>query len=74
MRESVTQDKARGWLDEYLQRRSDLGLGNLLRNLALEFPNPFELEARPKPRAGFLVAAILFAAALAWFACFNLAP
>jgi len=74
MRESVTQEKARVWLDEYLQRRSDLGLANLLRDLALESPNPFELDARRKPRAGCLVAAILFAAALAWFGCFNLAP
>jgi len=70
----VTHKKARAWLDEYLHRRSDFGLANLLRNLVLDPPNPFQLEVRRKPRAGFLVAAILFAAALAWFACFNLAP
>jgi len=71
---SVTQEKAHDWLDEYLRRRPDLGLSHFMLNLVLEPRNPFAPEARCKPRAAFLVAAFLFAAALAWFACFNVAP
>jgi len=70
----VTQEKAHGWVNEYFNRRSDLGLSNFMLNLALQPRNPFAPEARRKARAGLVVTAILFAAALAWFACFNLAP
>jgi hypothetical protein len=74
MIEGVTQEKAHGWLDEYFGRRPDLGLSKFMLHLALEPRNPFAPEVRRKPRAGFVVAAILFASALAWFAWFNLAP
>jgi len=74
MTQGVTPEEAHGWLEEYFKGRPDFGLSKLWTNWLLEPRNPFAPEARRKPRLGFLVAAILFAAALSWFACFNLAP
>ena len=71
MREGVTPQEAHNWLDDYFKERPDLGLSNVWTSLALEPRNPFAPGARCKPRVGFVIAAILFAAALAWIAFFN---
>ncbi len=74
MAERSSLDETRIWVEEYFNGRLELGLSAAMVNLALEPRNPFAPEARRKPRAGFVITAILFAAALTWFACFNLAP
>jgi len=74
MTQGVTPEEVHGWLERYFKGRPDLGLSKVWRNWALEPQIPFAPEARRKPRAGFVLAAILFAATLGWFACFNLAP
>ena len=70
----MTPQEAHSWLDDYFKARPDLGLSSVWTSLALEPRNPFAPETRRKPRAAFRFAAILFAAALAWFAYFNLVP
>ena len=74
MTQGVTPEEVHGWLEGYFKGRPDLGLSKVWTNWALEPQNPFAPEARRKPRAGFVLAAILFAATLGWFAWFNLAP
>jgi len=67
----VTPQEAHSWLDDYFKERPDLGLSKVWTSLALEPRNPFAPGAPCKPRVGFVVAAILIAAALAWIAFFN---
>ena len=67
----MTPQEAHSWLDDYFKERPDLVLSNVWTSLALEPRNPFAPGARGKPRVGFVVAAILLAAALAWVAFFN---
>ena len=74
MTQGVTTEEAHGWVTEYFEGRPDIGLSKVWTSWALEPGNPFAPEARREPKAGFVLAVILFAATLSWFAWFNFAP
>ncbi len=61
------------WVKESLAQRHDIGLRNAIRDMILEPQNPFDVRARRKPKTGFLLGAILFAAFLGCFCYFNFA-
>ncbi len=42
-----------------------------MANMILEPLNPFDPHARRRPKAGFVLAASLFAIAVSWFVYFN---
>ncbi len=67
----VTADETQAWLRDYFRRRSDIGLGKAIVNLALNPRNPFEPEKRRLPGREFLFGAGMFLSALAWFLYFN---
>ena len=60
-------------IKESLAQRHDIGLRNAIRDMIIEPQNPFDVRARRKPKPGFLLGAILFAAFLACFCYFNFA-
>jgi len=68
----VSSSEMYAWIEESLGQRSDLGLGKAIVNTLLETPNPFDPRARRKPKAGFVVCAILCAVAAGCFWYFNL--
>ena len=61
------------WIEEFLRQRHDIGLRNAMRDTILKPRNPFDVRARRKPKTGFLLGAILFAAFLGSFCYFNFA-
>lgn len=61
------------WIEESLGQRSDIGLGKAIVNMLFEAPNPFDPRARRKPKAGFVVGAILATVAAGCFCYFNFA-
>ncbi|HEV2173199.1 MAG TPA: hypothetical protein VGR71_06520 [Nitrospira sp.] len=69
----VSSREMRAWIEESLGQRSDIGLGKAIVNTLFETPNPFDPRARRKPKAGFVVGAILFAVAAGYFCYFNFA-
>ncbi len=74
MQERISLGEAHARLEEYLKQRRDIGLRKAIANMILEPPNPFDPEARRKPKAGFVVATILFVAVAVSFVYFNIAP
>ncbi len=67
----VTPREVHAWLEESLSARTDLGFGKAIANLTLQPPSPFDPQARRKPKAGFLVVALLVTAGAACFFYFN---
>lgn len=70
---SVSPREIHAWIDESLGQRPDIGLRKAIVNMFFVTPNPFDSKARRNPKTGFLVGAILFAAALGCFYFFNFA-
>jgi hypothetical protein len=60
------------WVKDYLKRRPELGLGKVILLVVLEPPNPFEQEARRRPRKGFVLAVLWLLALAGVFVYFNL--
>ena len=71
MAKSVSRAEARGWAEEHLRRRPEIGLGKAIANLFLEPRNPFHPRARRKFKKDFLFAAGLLVAAVGSFVYFN---
>jgi hypothetical protein len=67
----VSSREMYAWIEESLGQRSDIGLGKAIVNTLFETPNPFDPRARRKPKAGFVVCAILCAVAAGCFCYFN---
>jgi hypothetical protein len=61
------------WINEFLRQRPDIGLGSAIGDMMFEPRNPFDVRARRKPKTGFWLGAILFAAFLGCFSYFNFA-
>jgi hypothetical protein len=72
MPKRISPEEGRAWFEEHLRQRRDLGLVKAIADMVLEPPNPFDPEARRKPKAGFVLAASLFAIAVSWFVYFNI--
>lgn len=72
MTKEVAQSEVRSWLADYLARRRDLGLGKAVLTLLLEPPNPFEPEARRRPRKMFVLTLLWLLALSGVFGYFNL--
>lgn len=68
---SVSSGEVHAWIEESLRQRSDIGLGKGIVDMFFEAPNPFDPTARRKPKAGFLLGAILLAASVGCFCYFN---
>jgi hypothetical protein len=68
---SVSPREVRTWIEQSLVQRPDFGLRKAIVNMLFNIPNPFDLRARRKPKAGFLVGAILFAVSVGCFCYFN---
>jgi hypothetical protein len=65
--------EVRKWVEQALAERPDMGLKKAIANVILEAPSPFDQQARRKARTGFVLGAILLAAAAICFCYFNLA-
>jgi len=67
----VSSHEALTWIKKSLRQRPDIGLLNTIVNTLFEPPSPFDPKVRRKPRAGFVLGAILFATGAACFCYFN---
>jgi hypothetical protein len=72
MPKRISPEEAWAWFEEHLRKRRNLGLVKAIEDMVLEPPNPFDPEARRGPKAGFVLAASLFAIAMSWFVYFNI--
>jgi len=72
MTKQFVQLEVRSSLREYLEGRTDLGLGKAVSALALEPANPFEPEAPRPPGKAFVLALLCLLALLGVFVHFNL--
>jgi hypothetical protein len=70
---SVSPGEMQKWIEESLAQQPHIGLRKALVNMVLEAHNPFDSRARRKPRAGFALGAVFFAAAVICFCYFNFA-
>jgi len=68
----VSSREMHTWITESLKQRPDIGLRTAIVNMVFEAPNPFDPTARRKPKTGFLLGTILFAASVGCFCYFNL--
>lgn len=71
MPKPVRPFEVRAWLDENFRARAEFGFRKALAQCVLEPPNPFDPQARRKPRAGFLIVGLLAAATITCFLYFN---
>jgi hypothetical protein len=69
----ISPREMQAWVEESLDRQPGIGLGKAMVNIVLEAQNPFDSRARRKPRAGFVLGAVLFGAAIICFCYFNFA-
>ena len=69
----VSSHEAYAWIEESLGQRSDIGLMKAIVNTLFEPLSPFDPRARRKPKAGFVIGAILFVAAMVCFCSFSFA-
>jgi hypothetical protein len=69
----VSSHEVHAWIKESLGHRSDVGLRKAIVNTLFEPASPFDPRARRKPKAGFVIGAILFLAAVICFCYFNFA-
>ncbi len=67
----VSSHEAHAWIEESLGQRSDIGLKKAIVDTLFEPPSPFDPRARRKPKAGFVLGAILFVAVVVCFCYFN---
>ena len=67
----ISPSEIQKWIEESLAQRPDIGLRRAFVNIMLEGHNPFDSRAARKPRAGFMLGAILFAAAVIFSCYFN---
>ncbi|MCL5287351.1 MAG: hypothetical protein M1453_05070 [Acidobacteria bacterium] len=71
MPKTVTPFEVHAWLDENFRARAEFGFRKALTRCVLEPPNPFDPQARRKPRAGFVILVLLAAATITCFLYFN---
>jgi hypothetical protein len=67
----VSSHEAYAWIEESLGQRTDIGLKKAIVNMLFEPPSPFDPRARRKPKAGFVLSAILLVAVVICFCYFN---
>jgi hypothetical protein len=71
MSKRVSPEEVRGWAEEHLRSRPELGLCKAIANVILEPRNPFNQQLRRKPKKDFMILTSLLAAALTAFVIFN---
>ena len=73
MPKQISSHEVHAWIEESLGQRSDIGLKKAIVNMLFEPLSPFDPKARRKPRAGFVIGALLSATAVGCFWYFNFA-
>jgi hypothetical protein len=63
---------SRKLIDRYFKSRPDIGIGNLLLDVALEARDPFKSWEPRKWKKGFLAAVLVVLLAAAWFGYWNI--
>ena len=63
---------SRKLIDTYFKSRPDIGIGNLLLDVALEARDPFKSWEPRKWKKGFLAAVLVVLLAAAWFGYWNI--
>ena len=63
---------SRKLIDRYFKSRPDIGIGNLLLDVALEARDPFKSWEPRKLKKGFLAAVLALLLAAAWFGFWNI--
>ena len=71
MSDSTTTKSVCGVLRQYLRDRSDLGIGNAVRDSVLEPLNPFDTKAARAPRRWFVLFGLLGGLLVCCFVYFN---
>ena len=69
-----TTVEVRDRLVRYFLSRPDMGLGNMLLNLAFEPANPFDPKRRRMLKKGFVLVVLVGLALAATFVYFNIYP
>ena len=72
MARTFTRQEVHSWLKDYLKGRSELGLDAAVLDAVLESFNPFEPEARRRPRKALVLAVLWLLALVGVFVYFNL--
>jgi hypothetical protein len=71
MTERFGRKQVHGELGQYIRNRTDIGVGEGLRDAVLELANPFEPKATRPPRRWFVLCFLLAATAFGFFFYFN---
>lgn len=69
---AISPGEVRKWIEQAMAQQPDIGLKKAVADILLQAHSPFDPQARRKPRVGFVLGAIFFAAAVICFYCFNL--
>lgn len=69
----ISPNEVQKWIELALAEQPNIGIIRAVMNIVLEAPSSFDPLARRKPRAGFVLGAVLFAAAAVCFCYFNCA-
>ncbi len=73
MPESIPPNEMQKWIEQALAEQPHIGLRKMVANIVLQARSPFDPRARRKPRVGFVLGAIFFAAAVICFCYFTFA-
>jgi len=71
MSDSTTSKSVYGILRQYLNDRSDLGIGKAMRDSILEPLNPFDSKAAKAPRRWFVLVVVLGGSLVSCLVYFN---
>lgn len=69
---AISPGEMKKWIEQALAQQPDIGLRKAVVDIVLQARSPFDPQPRRKPRAGFVLGAILFGAAAICFCYFNL--
>lgn len=67
----ISPKEMQKWIEQEIAEQPHIGFRKVLMNIVLETRNPFEPQTRRKPKAAFVLSAVLIVAAGICFCYFN---
>jgi len=68
----ISPNEMQKWIEREIAEQPHIGFRKALMDIVLEARSPFDPRARRKPKAVFVLGAVLFVAAAICFCYFNL--
>jgi hypothetical protein len=68
----ILPNEMQKWIERGIAEQPHIGFQKALMDIVLEARSPFDPRARRKPKAAFVLGAVLFVAAAICFCYFNL--